>query len=161
MAGGERGRLKAVPIQQLMKESSTPYSNYQQEDENESAMANAEASVANNLNATVTPDFPIEQNTQVSPQSSYASIVNQDEGTDLQFMPTSLINGFKYAKRIWLADELDKTIQVRKGVFLVRFVHLQDKMTVEKRGLFCFDSKPFLVNGWNPKMELHTESIKS
>jgi len=34
-------------------------------------------------------------------------------------------------------------------------------MSVEKKGMYYFDSKTFLVKGWNPKMELHTESIKS
>ena len=160
-------------------------------------MADAEVSAKGNSNAITTPASPIEQNTQVLLQCSYAPMVDQDEGADLQFMPSSLINGVScgkveldvvkqeidywqhvvfcsvlpanqpfpvmqgFIRRIWSAYELNTIIQVRNGVFLVRFVHLQDKMTVETRGLYYFDSKPFLVKGWNLKMELHTESIKS
>lgn len=32
---------------------------------------------------------------------------------------------------------------------------------MEKRGVYFFDSKPFIVKGWNPEMDLHTEDIKS
>ena len=73
--------------------------------------------------------------------------------------PFAVMQGF--IKRIWSAYELDKIIQVRKGVFLVCFVRMQDKTTVEKKGMSYFDSKPFLVKGWNLEMELFIESIKS
>ena len=73
--------------------------------------------------------------------------------------PYDVIKGF--INRIWAAFEIDKIIQVKRGVFLVRFVNLQDKVTVEKRGLYFFDAKPFLVKGWNPQMDLQTESIRS
>ncbi|KAJ8421923.1 hypothetical protein Cgig2_025978 [Carnegiea gigantea] len=49
-----------------------------------------------------------------------------------------------FLKRIWAAYEPDKIIHVRKGVFLVRFLNIQDKQ-----------------EGWNPDMDLHTEAIKS
>ena len=32
---------------------------------------------------------------------------------------------------------------------------------MEKRGVYYFDSKPFIVKGWNPKMDLNIKSIKS
>jgi len=41
-----------------------------------------------------------------------------------------IIKGF--LKRIWAAYEIDKILYVRKGVFLVWFVHLNDKQAVEK-----------------------------
>ena len=66
-----------------------------------------------------------------------------------------------FIQRIWSAYELDKIILVRKGVFMVRFMHMQDKSTVEKKGLYYFDSKIFLVKGWNLEMDLHNTSIKS
>jgi len=66
-----------------------------------------------------------------------------------------------YFNRIWANYDIDKIMYVRKGVFLVRFVHLQDKIVVEKRGCYFFDSKPMLVKGWNPSMDLQTESIRS
>ncbi|KAJ8423884.1 hypothetical protein Cgig2_001550 [Carnegiea gigantea] len=120
-----------------------------------------------------------------------------DEGTDLQFVPTTENDGIKYPKlekddvtaeveswqnallcsvlganppfevmkdfinRICANYEIDKVLQVHKGVFLVRFVSLRDKITVEQRCLYYFDSKPFLVKSWNPKMDLHTETITS
>jgi len=43
----------------------------------------------------------------------------------------------------------------------VRFANLQDKMAVEKRRIYYFDSKPLLVKGWNPKMDLKIDEIKS
>ena len=63
--------------------------------------------------------------------------------------------------RIWANYEVERAIQVRKGVFLVRFANLQDKMAVKKRGIYYFDSKPLLVKGWNPKMDLKIDEIKS
>ncbi|KAJ8419375.1 hypothetical protein Cgig2_022175 [Carnegiea gigantea] len=49
-----------------------------------------------------------------------------------------------FFNRIWANYAIDKILYVRKGVFLVRFVHLQDKNAVEKRGCYFFDSKPML-----------------
>ncbi|KAJ8424252.1 LOW QUALITY PROTEIN: hypothetical protein Cgig2_007178 [Carnegiea gigantea] len=116
----------------------------------------------------------------VTIQGSYASLVDPEKITKLQFRPASAINGIKCAKpgmedvqskidcwqnailcsvlggnppfeRIWASFELDKILQIRRGVFLVRFVHLQDKMQVRKRGIYCFDRKPFLLPGLNIK----------
>jgi len=38
---------------------------------------------------------------------------------------------------------------------------LLDKQMVERRGVYYSDSKPFLLKGWNPEMDMHTEEIKS
>ncbi|KAJ8424767.1 hypothetical protein Cgig2_017419 [Carnegiea gigantea] len=73
--------------------------------------------------------------------------------------PFDVMKGF--INRIWANYEIDKVLQVRKGVFLVRFTSIQDKITVEQRGLYYFDSKPFFVKSWNPEMDLHTETITS
>ncbi|KAJ8419487.1 hypothetical protein Cgig2_008717 [Carnegiea gigantea] len=73
--------------------------------------------------------------------------------------PFVVIKGF--INPIWAAYEIDKILMVKKGLFLVRFIHLQDKLTVERRGIYYFDKKPFLVKGWYPEMDLDTESIKS
>jgi len=73
--------------------------------------------------------------------------------------PYEVIKG--YVKRTWSTYELDKIIQVRRGVFVVRFMYLPDKMAVEQRGFYYFDNKPFLVKAWNPDMDLQAESIKS
>ena len=50
------------------------------------------------LDATVSPESPNLQNTQVLPRNTYASMVDLGEGAELQFMPSSLINGVKCAK---------------------------------------------------------------
>jgi len=50
---------------------------------------------------------------------------------------------------------------VKRGLFLVRFENMQDKQAVERKGIYYFDKKPFIVKSWNPEMDLHTESIKS
>ena len=44
--------------------------------------------------------------------------------------PSEIIQGF--IKRIWGAFEIDKILQVRKGVFLIRFGNLQDKLAIKK-----------------------------
>ena len=73
--------------------------------------------------------------------------------------PFDIIQGF--IRRIWGNYDIYKMLQVKKGMFLVRFNNLQDKLSVEKRGVYYFDAKPVLVKGWNPQMDLHTEYINS
>jgi len=77
-------------------------------------------------------------------------------GTNLPF---EVMQGF--IKRVWAALDIVKIMHVRRGVFLVRFGSLQDKQMVERRGVCYFDCIPFLVKGWNPEMDMHTEEIKS
>ncbi|KAJ8425200.1 LOW QUALITY PROTEIN: hypothetical protein Cgig2_004322 [Carnegiea gigantea] len=66
-----------------------------------------------------------------------------------------------FLNHIWNAYKIDKILLVKKGVFLVRFVHLYDKNLGKKKGFYYFDNKPLLVNSWNPSMDLQTERIKS
>ena len=153
-----------------------------------------------NLEATQLNGQPTATAKFASPQpqlSSFAQLVDPNEGTELKFIPSNLINGIKctqleksdveeeirywqsavlcsvmganppfevmrgFFKRIWANFEIDRILYVRKGVFLVRFAQIQDKLAVEKRGIYFFDSKPMLVKGWNPSMDLQTESIQS
>ncbi|KAJ8420136.1 hypothetical protein Cgig2_033118 [Carnegiea gigantea] len=118
-----------------------------------------------------------EQPNQAKPKSSHASLIDPDDGRELNSYPQrrcgkedwllaiyganppfEVIQGF--VKRIWAAYELDKIIQVRKGVFLVWFCNLQDKHTVVHKGIYYFDAKPFLVKGWSREMDLKTEEIQ-
>jgi len=125
-------------------------------------------------------------------QCSFAQLVDPNEGTELKFVPSSIINGVKctqleqsdvkdeiqywqsavlctvmganppfevmkgFLKRIWANYAIDRILYARKGVFLVRFVQLQDKISVEKRVVYFFDSKPMLVKGWHPNIDLQT-----
>ena len=66
-----------------------------------------------------------------------------------------------FIKKIWAQYELDQIIQVRKGLFLVRFVHVLDKISVEKRGFYFFGNKPFVVKGWNADLELNIDHMKT
>jgi len=50
--------------------------------------------------------------------------------------------------------EIDKLIMVKKGIFLVIFANRKDKQTIEKRAVYFFDSKPFIIKGWSPEMDL-------
>ncbi|KAJ8437709.1 hypothetical protein Cgig2_008335 [Carnegiea gigantea] len=104
-------------------------------------------------------------NTQVQSARSYASLVDPKEGIELKFVSAEIIDDKKIAKieredtavicsilganppyeiiqgfvkGIWGPYEIDKILQVRKGVFL-----------------------PFLVELWNRQMDLQTENIKS
>ena len=128
---------------------------------------------------------------------SYASLVDLDEGTNLQFYPAETVNGKNIAKidKQDLAERIEcwqnavlcsvlganrpykviqgfikcilasygirKIIQVCKSVFMVWFDKISDKQIVEKRGVYYFDAKPLLVKGWNPEIDLYTESITS
>jgi len=67
----------------------------------------------------------------------------------------------RYFQKIWANYAIDKVLYVRKGVFMVRFANLQDKLAVVTKGCYHFDRKPLLVKGWNPDMDLQTETITS
>ncbi|KAJ8421398.1 hypothetical protein Cgig2_009479 [Carnegiea gigantea] len=64
------------------------------------AIATSEASPVSVINASVVehPEITRASNTQVQTLSSYASVVDPEEGTDLKFIPTHLINGVRCAK---------------------------------------------------------------
>ena len=66
-----------------------------------------------------------------------------------------------FIKRIWGSYEINKILQVRRGIFLVRFQNSKDKDRVIKKGIYHFDSNLFLVKGWNPNVDLCTETLKS
>ena len=178
-----------------MLASSNPIEVHNSQDDDSHTPAAQEHSqeevLENTVNETVSPHI------QVNPISTYASLVDPEEGTELKFISTEFIEGKKIAKinkedveqeiaywqnavifsvlganppfditqgfirRIWGNYDIDKMLQVKKGMFLVRFNNLQDKLAVERRGVYYFDAKPILVKGWNPQMDLHTESINS
>ncbi|KAJ8435301.1 LOW QUALITY PROTEIN: hypothetical protein Cgig2_026393 [Carnegiea gigantea] len=109
--------------------------------------------------------------------SSYASLVDPEEGTDLKFVSAEIIDGRKMAK---IVKEDEQTLHLKsckglseefeghmrstgyykseKGCLLF---NIQDKLIVKKRGTYYFDAKPVVVKGWNPQMDLQTENIKS
>ncbi|KAJ8419476.1 hypothetical protein Cgig2_021816 [Carnegiea gigantea] len=69
--------------------------------------------------------------------------------------PVEIMKGF--LNRIWNAYEIDKILLVKKGVFLVRFVHLHDKNLVEKKGFYYSDNKRLLVRF--PQLYWRTDSL--
>ena len=73
--------------------------------------------------------------------------------------PFEVIQGF--IRRIWAKLAIDKIIMVKKGVFLLRFGNMQDRLEVVKKGVYYFDSKPLIVKGLNPEMDMQTESLSS
>ena len=73
--------------------------------------------------------------------------------------PFEVMKGF--FNRIWANYAIDKILYVRKGVFMVGFVHLNDKIFVENKGCYFFDNEAMLVKGWIPSMDLQTETIRS
>lgn len=134
---------------------------------------------------------------QVTPQTSFASMPYPDEVNSLEYIPAGLINRVACAqieyedvtdeiefwkcsvlctvlganppfevikafiKRILAQFEIDQIWQVCRALFLVYFLQLQDKLTVERRGFYFFDNKPFLVKGWNADLDMKTETLKS
>ncbi|KAJ8429747.1 hypothetical protein Cgig2_031565 [Carnegiea gigantea] len=140
-----------------------------------------DASVSNRQINEKAPSSPILKTVEPTNLTSlYASLVDPLESTELEFVPSANMNGTKCAKldkadvdsevECWQnailcsvlgANPPFEILHVRKGVLLVRFENLLDKMQVEKKGLYCFNNMPFLVKAWNPKMDFYTETIKS
>ncbi|KAJ8422267.1 LOW QUALITY PROTEIN: hypothetical protein Cgig2_000655 [Carnegiea gigantea] len=148
----------------------------------------AKSSIINGGNGTVNPQSVfIHDHNQVTTQSSYTSLVDPDEGSELKFVPACVVNGVRCMKLdkedvsakigFWQQAVLcsvlganppfkakyaiDKIVLFRKGVFLVQFVSMHDELEVVKKGVFYFDSKPLIVKGWNPEMDMHTDDINS
>ncbi|KAJ8427758.1 hypothetical protein Cgig2_006426 [Carnegiea gigantea] len=69
--------------------------------------------------------------------------------------------GGGFVHRIWKNLAIDKVVLARKGVYLVRFIHAQDKMTVLQKGIYSFDKKPFLVKAWNEAMALNISTLQN
>lgn len=67
----------------------------------------------------------------------------------------------RFIRRIWVDCSIDKIVVVRKGVFLVRFDSIEDKDRVLSHGFYYFNRKPFIVKGWNPDLDLNTDSLTS
>ncbi|KAJ8419246.1 hypothetical protein Cgig2_009793 [Carnegiea gigantea] len=99
---------------------------------------------------------------------TYASLVNPAEGIALKDIPMVEINGQNgilvygcnmwsgrikstsgvvkgFVRRVWNTKSINKVALARKGVFLVRFTNMQDKLDVTQRGVYFFDEKPFIV----------------
>ncbi|KAJ8430872.1 hypothetical protein Cgig2_011335 [Carnegiea gigantea] len=100
--------------------------------------------------------------------------VDLAEGTALKYIPTVEINRQKCVKIekndilleefvhcIWANKSIDKVVLTRKGLFLVRFTNIQDKLDVIQRGVYFFDKKPFIVEVWNGNLSLDTSSLQS
>lgn len=201
--GGRKGRPKhpidASRVQKTpvaaksVEKVVSPASSSSNKEPNETPIPVAVAASSSPSSTVPEPSSPVPE----LPRPTYASLLDEDEGTHLRYIPAQVIDGRKcaqieredvaseieywqsavlcsvlganpplevmkgYINRIWGNYEIDKIILVKRGLFLVRFAQLQDKQAVEKRGVYFFDRKPFLVKGWNPEMDLHTESIRS
>ncbi|KAJ8421318.1 LOW QUALITY PROTEIN: hypothetical protein Cgig2_018732 [Carnegiea gigantea] len=165
--GGKRGRPRHVTVQsEDVNTDSTPAV---VSTASSPVLTQVIAAMAISVSPIVASTTLIPMATLVDPapnpaptRSSYASLVDPEDGTQLKHIPVSVINGVKCAKldaqdvfdeitywqntRIWATLDIDKIIYVKKGVFL-------DKLQAVKKGLFYFDNKPFLVKSWNPKMD--------
>ncbi|KAJ8443420.1 hypothetical protein Cgig2_024197 [Carnegiea gigantea] len=73
--------------------------------------------------------------------------------------PLEVIKGF--TRCIWKIYDINKICMARKGVFLVKFKHLNEQAAVVQRGVYFFDKKPLLVKPWNEEMDINTEDITS
>ena len=67
----------------------------------------------------------------------------------------------KYIRRLWAQFEIDQILQIRRGIFLVRFIHQQDQLSVLRRGFYFFGNKPLVVKGWNADLTMNTDNLKS
>ncbi|KAJ8428619.1 hypothetical protein Cgig2_009145 [Carnegiea gigantea] len=98
---GKRGRPRFVPNTADLLESTPPNSTLMMQTSDASAKSpgtllnDLSRSCANSEAPTQSPTTPV---AQVPPTSSYASLVDPDDGTSLNFVPATLINGKKCAK---------------------------------------------------------------
>ncbi|KAJ8420906.1 LOW QUALITY PROTEIN: hypothetical protein Cgig2_013563 [Carnegiea gigantea] len=165
--------------------------------ENGQSSADAHPKVESPVSASIPGTVPPQPEPEISVNflSSYASLIDPNEGTELRYIPTMVVNGIKCAritkldvkseisywqnailcsvlganpplevmkgflKCIWSGFELEKILLVKRGVFLIRFIHVQDKITVERKGVCYFDNKPLIIKSWNPKMDLQIGKI--
>ncbi|KAJ8433496.1 hypothetical protein Cgig2_018030 [Carnegiea gigantea] len=73
--------------------------------------------------------------------------------------PLAVIDG--YVHRIWAGMDIDKVLLVRKGVFLIRFNNMDDRIKVLKKGWYFFDRKLFITKAWNEDLSLDTSNLHS
>lgn len=104
--------------------------------------------------------------------SRVPSICMEDVKPELEYWSTAIICTVlganppldvihRYVKKLWAAFIIDQVIQVRRGVFLVRFNDASTRDQALARSIYFFDRKPFIVRGWNPDLALNTDSITS
>ncbi|KAJ8419686.1 LOW QUALITY PROTEIN: hypothetical protein Cgig2_007581 [Carnegiea gigantea] len=102
----------------------------------------------------------------------YARIEKQDVAFQVEYWSTAILCGVMganpplevmegFIRQIWRDLSITKIALVRKGLFLVRFEKEQDKLQVTQRGIYIFDSKPFVVKPWNENMEINLEAMHS
>lgn len=73
--------------------------------------------------------------------------------------PNHVMTG--YLNRIWHSRGIDKIIQVKKGVFLVRFQTDQQYEEVMQNSMIHFDEKPLIVLPWTPDLTSNKADIQS
>ncbi|KAJ8419932.1 hypothetical protein Cgig2_011571 [Carnegiea gigantea] len=114
---------------------------------------------------------------------TYASLVDLDEATTLEFIPAPNINGVICANLeaedigveviyfqnavlccVLGADPpfvneytIHKVVLIKKGPYLVGFTNYQHTL----QGFYHFDYKAFIVKPWTPKIEINTKAITS
>ena len=71
--------------------------------------------------------------------------------------PLHVIKGF--VRRIWRELSIDKIGMVEKGVFLIRFKTMEDRITACGMSGIMFDKKPFIVKPWTPSMSYSKDII--
>ncbi|KAJ8419892.1 hypothetical protein Cgig2_017702 [Carnegiea gigantea] len=110
-------------------------------------------------------------------------MVDPNEGTALEFILVSEINGTKCAKLVKEDTEgavaywqnaviccvlgVDPRYEViagyvlliKKGLYLVRFIEHQHALIVAQKGVYHFDQKPFIVKAWNLETEINIDVI--
>ncbi|KAJ8427092.1 hypothetical protein Cgig2_011292 [Carnegiea gigantea] len=68
----------------------------------------------------------------------------------------------EFTTRIWKLYAIDKVAMVRKGMSMVKFKHIEDKLAFVQKGVYLFDSKPFLgLNNLSKIQSLLGISIKT
>lgn len=64
-----------------------------------------------------------------------------------------------YIRRIWRSNEVDNVVVLKKGVFIVRFLTMEQRYKILEGNFDFFDGKPLIVKVWDPEMNIMKEDF--
>ncbi|KAL2929852.1 Phosphatidylinositol 3-kinase regulatory subunit beta [Bienertia sinuspersici] len=64
-----------------------------------------------------------------------------------------------YFGRIWRNHGVDKVIEVKRGIFLVRFKTMESSEKIQREPIPFFDCKPVLIKRWTPDGDVNSDDL--
>lgn len=66
--------------------------------------------------------------------------------------PLQVMEGF--IRRVWGKYEIDRISLLDKGIFIVRFNCIENRVKIPDDGVPMFDKKPMILTPWTPDLEI-------